>query len=81
MYDGHNIFSFPLTFCFPRVKFPISKKTDKGKKRKADQVEDKEEDMTLVVEPYVTPNRGPYPYNQPKRLEIKVKPETIPIYA
>lgn len=51
-----------------RIKFPISNKTDKGKKRKADEEEeDKEEDMTLIVEPYVTPNRGPYPYNQPKR--------------
>lgn len=52
--------------------FPISNKTDKGKKRKADEeVEDKEEDRTLIVEPYVTPNRGPYPYNQPKRWEVK----------
>uniref|UniRef100_A0A7N6C3Y8 RNA helicase aquarius n=1 Tax=Anabas testudineus TaxID=64144 RepID=A0A7N6C3Y8_ANATE len=51
-----------------RVKFPISKNTDKGKKRKADEeVEDKEKDMTLVVEPYVTPN------------QIKAKPESFPI--
>lgn len=43
---------------------------DKGKKRKADDEEDetnKEEEKTLIAEPYVTPNRGPYPYNQPKR--------------
>ncbi|CAG14753.1 unnamed protein product, partial [Tetraodon nigroviridis] len=26
-----------------------------------------EGEKTLIVEPYVTPNRGPYPYNQPKR--------------
>lgn len=52
----------------------MSNKTDKGKKRKADEEEeDKEEDMTLIVEPYVTPNRGPYPYNQPKRWEAKAK--------
>uniref|UniRef100_A0A7N6C173 RNA helicase aquarius n=1 Tax=Anabas testudineus TaxID=64144 RepID=A0A7N6C173_ANATE len=61
-----------------RVKFPISKNTDKGKKRKADEeVEDKEKDMTLVVEPYVTPNRGPYPYNQPKRNTIQFTPTQI----
>lgn len=55
-------------FCFTRIKFPVSDKTDKGKKRKADEeMEENSEDMTLVVEPYVTPNRGPYPYNQPKR--------------
>lgn len=43
---------------------------DKGKKRKADDegdVTNKEGEKTLIVEPYVTPNRGPYPYNQPKR--------------
>lgn len=59
-------------FFFTRITFPISNKTDKGKKRKADEeveanVEAKEEDRTLTVEPYVTLNRGPYPYNQPKR--------------
>lgn len=55
--------------CFSRITFPISNKTDKGKKRKADYEGDaeKEEEKTLIVEPYVTPNRGPYPYNQPKR--------------
>lgn len=53
---------------FARIKFPISNKTDKGKKRKADEeMEDKEGDKTLFAEPYVAPNRGPYPYNQPKR--------------
>lgn len=41
----------------------------KGKKRKAQEEgdEEKEEDCTLIVEPHVIPNRGPYPYNQPKR--------------
>lgn len=34
-------------------------------------MEDKEEDKTLFAEPYVAPNRGPYPYNQPKRWEDK----------
>lgn len=44
---------------------------DKGKKRKADDGDSaKDEEKTLIVEPYVTPNRGPYPYNQPKRWVI-----------
>ncbi|CAJ1073365.1 RNA helicase aquarius isoform X2 [Xyrichtys novacula] len=61
-----------------RIKFPISNKTEKGKKRKADEEEEKkEEDMTLIVEPYVTPNRGPYPYNQPKRNTIQFTPTQI----
>lgn len=58
-----------------RITFPESKTSQqaKGKKRKADHDEHKEEegkkeeDCTLVVEPHVIPNRGPYPYNQPKR--------------
>jgi intron-binding protein aquarius len=28
---------------------------------------DKDKLAEIVVEPFVTPNRGPYPYNQPKR--------------
>lgn len=55
--------SFSL-FRFTRITFPTSNTADRGKKRKADE---EEEDKTLTVEPYVTPNRGPYPYNQPKR--------------
>lgn len=52
-----------------RIKFPVQ--NVKGKKRKADEEEEKaEEDNTLIVEPHVTPNRGPYPYNQPKRWEM-----------
>lgn len=51
-----------------RIKFPV--KNVKGKKRKADEESEKtEEDNTLIVEPHVIPNRGPYPYNQPKRWE------------
>ncbi|KAM8833729.1 RNA helicase aquarius isoform 2-T3 [Synchiropus picturatus] len=62
-----------------RIKFPVKNNTDKGKKRKADEeVEDqKEEDKTLIVEPYVTPNRGPYPYSQPKRNTIQFTPTQI----
>ncbi|KFV10446.1 Intron-binding protein aquarius, partial [Tauraco erythrolophus] len=50
-----------------RITFPI--KGGKGKKRKEeDRNEEKpEEAKTLIVEPHVIPNRGPYPYNQPKR--------------
>ncbi|XP_009977547.1 PREDICTED: intron-binding protein aquarius, partial [Tauraco erythrolophus] len=52
-----------------RITFPI--KGGKGKKRKEeDRNEEKpEEAKTLIVEPHVIPNRGPYPYNQPKRLQ------------
>ena len=53
--------------CF-RINFPVPNKEDKGKKRKADEEEEESPpDNTLVVVPHVPPNRGPYPYNQPKR--------------
>ncbi|KFV82771.1 Intron-binding protein aquarius, partial [Struthio camelus australis] len=50
-----------------RITFPI--KGGKGKKRKEEDgnEEKPEEAKTLIVEPHVIPNRGPYPYNQPKR--------------
>ncbi|TRZ02669.1 hypothetical protein DNTS_024402 [Danionella cerebrum] len=55
-----------------RIHFPS--KDEKDKKRKAD---DEEEKQVLVVEPHVIPNRGPYPYNQPKRNGIQFTPTQI----
>ncbi|KAM9190178.1 RNA helicase aquarius isoform 2-T2 [Mergus octosetaceus] len=54
-----------------RITFPIQ--GGKGKKRKEDDgnEEKPEETKTLIVEPHVIPNRGPYPYNQPKRNTIQ----------
>ncbi|XP_077394248.1 RNA helicase aquarius isoform X2 [Festucalex cinctus] len=60
-----------------RIKFPVSSQTDKGKKRKPNDEVMVEEDKPLIVEPYVTPNRGPYPYNQPKRNTIHFTPTQI----
>uniref|UniRef100_A0AAQ4S0I3 RNA helicase aquarius n=1 Tax=Gasterosteus aculeatus aculeatus TaxID=481459 RepID=A0AAQ4S0I3_GASAC len=61
-----------------RIKFPISNKAGKGKKKKSDEeVENEKEDLSLIVEPYVPPNRGPYPYNQPKRNTIQFTPTQI----
>ena len=50
-----------------RITFPV--RSGKGKKRKDvdGEDEDTEEAKTLIVEPHVIPNRGPYPYNQPIR--------------
>lgn len=64
------------SFLSTRIRFPAQ--NVKGKKRKANEEEKPdEEDLALVVEPHVTPNRGPYPYNQPKRcveLMLTVEP-------
>ncbi|KFW71326.1 Intron-binding protein aquarius, partial [Pygoscelis adeliae] len=53
-----------------RITFPI--KGGKGKKRKEEDgnEEKPEEAKTLIVEPHIIPNRGPYPYNQPKRCQF-----------
>ncbi|XP_018426684.1 PREDICTED: intron-binding protein aquarius [Nanorana parkeri] len=54
-----------------RITFPVY--GGKGKKRKegSDEETVQEEPLTLIVEPHVIPNRGPYPYNQPKRNTIQ----------
>ncbi|XP_072555037.1 RNA helicase aquarius isoform X2 [Paramormyrops kingsleyae] len=60
-----------------RIKFPV--KDVKGRKRKAEEEGEEEagDDDTLLVEPHVIPNRGPYPYNQPRRNTIRFTPTQI----
>ncbi|XP_039598060.1 RNA helicase aquarius isoform X2 [Polypterus senegalus] len=60
-----------------RIAFPL--KNAKVKKRKAEEEQDEMnlEDCTLKVEPHVIPNRGPYPYNQPKCNLIQFTPTQI----
>ncbi|XP_048393345.1 RNA helicase aquarius isoform X3 [Stegostoma tigrinum] len=59
-----------------RITFPLQ--LGKGKKRKGENDDgEKEATTTLIVEPHVIPNRGPYPYNQPKRNTIQFTPTQI----
>ncbi|XP_006274043.1 RNA helicase aquarius [Alligator mississippiensis] len=53
-----------------RITFPV--RGSRGKKRKEEDgnEEKTEEAKTLIIEPHIIPNRGPYPYNQPKRNTI-----------
>lgn len=56
-----------------RITFPV--RTGKGKKRKEEEEEGSSDEVgALIVEPHVIPNRGPYPYNQPKRNTIPFTP-------
>ncbi|CAM9839047.1 unnamed protein product [Lampetra fluviatilis] len=61
-----------------RITFPQKKD---GKKRRAGNAGETasggEDSLTLLVEPYVPPNPGPYPYNQPKRNTIQFTPTQI----
>ncbi|XP_012584001.1 PREDICTED: intron-binding protein aquarius [Condylura cristata] len=74
-FPGHNVkvtVDDPALQIPPfRITFPV--RSGKGKKRKdaGGEDEDTEEAKTLIVEPHVIPNRGPYPYNQPKRNTIQ----------
>lgn len=55
-----------LIYVSCRITFPETYSS--SKKRKHDEEEPKGVDnQDLLVEPFVVPNRGPYPFNQPKK--------------
>lgn len=55
-----------LIYVSCRITFPET--SSSSKKRKHDEEEPKGVDnQDLLVEPFVVPNRGPYPFNQPKK--------------
>ena len=54
------------THCH-RLTFPEERPPQKRKHPESGEGGEGGERRTLVVEPYTIPNRGPYPYNQPKR--------------
>ena len=59
-------FRINLLICVScRITFPET--SSSSKKRKHDEEEPKEVNQELLVEPFVVPNRGPYPFNQPKK--------------
>ena len=54
-----------------RLFFPTPAKAGQKRKGPPEDQEGEESNSeatpTIRVEPYVLPNRGPYPYNQPKK--------------
>lgn len=61
VYNSHcsnSCFLFRLTFPDDKVTIGLKRKLP---------VEDSVSKPVLLVEPYTIINRGPYPYNQPKR--------------
>lgn len=56
-----------------KIRFP-SNQQNAPKKRKVDEGTPSTEDKVLEVQPYVIPNRGPYPYNKPKMNTVPFTP-------
>ncbi|XP_013384354.1 intron-binding protein aquarius-like [Lingula anatina] len=81
-YD-HLVSCFPGWTLKPKVTDPaklvppfrLTFPSNSGKK-KADEEEEVPEN-TILVEPHVIPNRGPYPYSQPKRNAIQFTPTQV----
>ena len=51
---------------FPPAKF-VGQKRKKGKREEEEEEEEGMEKPCIEVHPYTIPNRGPYPFNQPKK--------------
>ncbi|XP_054758837.2 RNA helicase aquarius-like [Lytechinus pictus] len=61
-----------------RITFPEAEKGGStGKKRKVDDTTPMIAKKEIIVEPHIIPNRGPYPYNQPKKNAIQFTPTQI----
>lgn len=62
---------FHVALCDCSIEFPPMRVMSKKRKRKteeaAEQEAEGEEKPVLEVTPYQIPNRGPYPFNQPKK--------------
>ncbi|EDO34933.1 predicted protein [Nematostella vectensis] len=57
-----------------RVTFP---EAPASRKRKLNQQNPKEASKEVIVEPFVVPNRGPYPFNQPKKNAVPFTPTQV----
>ena len=55
-----------------KLTLPTAQKSQKRKRGKDSEAAP--EAKTIMVEPYVPPNRGPYPYNQPKKNQVPFTP-------
>ncbi|XP_030854514.1 RNA helicase aquarius isoform X2 [Strongylocentrotus purpuratus] len=61
-----------------RITFPDAEKGgSSGKKRKNEDTSQTKAKKEIIVEPHIIPNRGPYPYNQPKKNAIQFTPTQV----
>nr|XP_058954982.1 RNA helicase aquarius-like [Pocillopora verrucosa] len=61
----------------PPFKITFPETASSSKKRKHDEEDPKEVKQELLVEPFVVPNRGPYPFNQPKKNAVPFTPTQV----
>lgn len=61
----------------PPFMITLPETSSSSKKRKHDEEDPKEVKKELLVEPYVVPNRGPYPFNQPKKNAVPFTPTQV----
>jgi len=72
----------PFRISFPAKPAPAPQ-TKTSRKRKAEEetpitnIKTNEDEKLLNIEPYVIPNRGPYPYNQPKMNAVPFTPTQV----
>jgi len=57
-----------------KITFPIEKV---NRKRKANEAEASAEEKIIEIQPYIIPNRGPYPYNKPKMNAVPFTPTQV----
>ncbi|XP_065057639.1 RNA helicase aquarius-like [Rhopilema esculentum] len=60
----------------PPFRLAFSQSSERGKRKAGEESPVKSEDE-VMVEPYVIPNRGPYPYNKPKMNSVPFTPTQI----
>lgn len=63
--DDSAMLKRPFKIIFENVKESTESDDDDDEDEKKDG--DKGDDQTILVEPYITPRRGPYVYNEPKK--------------
>ncbi|XP_071509741.1 RNA helicase aquarius-like [Diadema antillarum] len=60
-----------------RITFPESQQHQSSGKKRKHESSLPPAAKEIIVEPHIIPNRGPYPYNQPKKNAIKFTPTQV----
>lgn len=61
------IIIYSLRLVFPSVGVGKKRKRRKEEEEEEEEAESADRRPCLIVEPYCIPNRGPYPFNRPRK--------------